>query len=25
MDCKVCNLQEICNEVEGLRELHFAK
>jgi hypothetical protein len=25
MDCNVCNLQEICNEVEGLRELHFAK
>jgi hypothetical protein len=25
MDCNICNLQEICNEVEGLRELHFAK
>ena len=24
-DCKVCNLQEICNEVEELRELHFKK
>lgn len=23
MDCKVCSLQEICDEVEGLRELHF--
>lgn len=23
MDCSVCNLQEICDEVEGLRELHF--
>lgn len=23
MDCKACNLQEICDEVEGLRELHF--
>ena len=23
MDCKTCNLQEICDEVEGLRELHF--
>lgn len=25
MDCKACNLQEICDEVEGLRELHFGK
>lgn len=25
MDCKSCSLQEICDEVEGLRELHFAK
>lgn len=25
MDCKACSLQEICDEVEGLRELHFAK
>ena len=25
MDCKICNLQEICNEVEGLRELHFGQ
>lgn len=24
MDCNTCNLQEICDEVEGLRELHFA-
>ena len=24
MDCNICNLQEICSEVEGLRELHFA-
>lgn len=23
MDCNVCNLQEVCDEVEGLRELHF--
>lgn len=23
MDCRACNLQEICDEVEGLRELHF--
>ena len=23
MDCKACNLQEICDEVEGLKELHF--
>jgi len=25
MDCNVCNLQEICDEVEGLRELHFGQ
>lgn len=25
MDCKACSLQEICDEVEGLRELHFAQ
>lgn len=25
MDCHVCSLQEICDEVEGLRELHFAQ
>lgn len=25
MDCDVCSLQEICDEVEGLRELHFAE
>lgn len=24
MDCSVCNLSEVCDEVEGLRELHFA-
>ncbi|MBE5901787.1 MAG: carbon monoxide dehydrogenase [Lachnospiraceae bacterium] len=24
MDCVACNLQEVCNEVEGLRELHFS-
>lgn len=23
-DCATCNLSEICNEVEGLRELHFS-
>lgn len=23
MDCDACNLQEICDEVEGLKELHF--
>ncbi len=23
MDCSVCNLKEICDEVEGMRELHF--
>lgn len=25
MDCEVCNLKVVCDEVEGLRELHFAK
>ncbi len=25
MDCKACSLQEVCNEVEGLKELHFSK
>ena len=25
MDCDACSLQEICDEVEGLRELHFAE
>lgn len=25
MDCNTCNLQEICDEVEGLRQLHFSK
>lgn len=24
MDCKSCSLQQVCDEVEGLRELHFA-
>ncbi len=24
MDCGACSLQTVCNEVEGLRELHFA-
>ncbi len=24
-DCNSCNLKEICDEVEGLRELHFGK
>lgn len=23
MDCNVCSLQKVCDEVEGLRELHF--
>ncbi len=23
MDCNICNLKEVCDEVEGLRELHF--
>lgn len=25
MDCDVCSLQQVCDEVEGLRELHFAE
>lgn len=25
MDCKACNLKEVCDEVEGMRELHFAQ
>ncbi len=25
MDCSTCSLQTVCNEVEGLRELHFKK
>ena len=25
MDCDICSLQEVCDEVEGLRKLHFAK
>lgn len=25
MDCHTCNLKEVCDEVEGLRELHFQK
>jgi hypothetical protein len=24
-DCHTCNLKEICDEVEGLKELHFGK
>lgn len=24
-ECSVCEIREICNEVEGLRELHFGK
>jgi len=24
-ECAVCDIREICNEVEGLRELHFGK
>ncbi len=24
MDCSACNLQQVCDEVEGLRELHFS-
>lgn len=24
-ECSVCEIKEICNEVEGLRELHFGK
>ena len=24
MDCHTCSLQKVCDEVEGLRELHFA-
>lgn len=23
MDCDVCNLKEVCDEVEGMKELHF--
>ena len=23
MDCGSCGLQEICDEIEGLREMHF--
>ena len=23
MDCGACSLQKVCDEVEGLRELHF--
>lgn len=23
MDCGTCSLQKVCDEVEGLRELHF--
>lgn len=25
MDCGACHLQEVCDEVEGLRELHFQR
>lgn len=25
MDCSACNLKPICDEVEGMRELHFGK
>lgn len=25
MDCGTCNLQKVCDEVEGLKELHFKK
>lgn len=25
MDCTVCSLQKICDEVEGLKELHFSR
>lgn len=25
MDCKACNLKEVCDEVEGMKELHFAQ
>ncbi|MBD5461374.1 MAG: carbon monoxide dehydrogenase [Lachnospiraceae bacterium] len=25
MDCGACGLQKVCDEVEGLRELHFAR
>ena len=24
-DCKTCSLQKVCDEVEGLREMHFGK
>jgi hypothetical protein len=24
MDCDACSLQQVCDEVEGLRELHFS-
>ncbi len=25
MDCKACNLQKVCDEVEGLKQLHFGQ
>lgn len=25
MDCGVCNLKQVCDQVEGMRELHFAQ
>jgi hypothetical protein len=24
MDCSVCGLKKVCDEIEGLKELHFA-
>lgn len=24
-DCNVCSLKKVCDEVEGIRELHFGK
>ena len=25
LDCNVCNLKSICDEVEGMKELHFGR
>lgn len=25
LDCKSCNLKPICDQVEGMRELHFSR
>jgi len=25
MDCTVCNLKPVCDEVEGMKELHFSQ